>query len=309
MAYRLLEYLCCKPEKDRSPVGSQEITHDSRRSPRTCVWVGLLLSGAGATFLIYLLLDEPVRQWLLAHPNTWHEHNWVNAFRQLGKACVPIWLVLLWSCLTNRWRPTAVTLLALLFVGVSVCPLKALASRRRPNDPALFAGYAAALDSHHSWEHRVSFPSGDAAAAFAVATVLALSIRRPWAVLFPVTAGAIGLLRVTSLVHYPSDVVAGMMIGVLAGWWSVHWAMRRLPEGEFTMRGRGRILLGVLLVALVPLLSPFAAMKPLLVFLQFYGAAVAGLLLLGAWVHRNAQYQAGCFPFLETSSAQARTDR
>ncbi len=250
--------------------------------------MGLILAGAVSTFLIYLLLDEPVRQWLLAHPNTWHKHNWVNAFRQLGKACVPIWLVLLWSCLTNRWRTTAVTLVALLLVGLSVCPLKVLASRRRPNDPALSAGYAAALGAHHSWARRVSFPSGDTADAFAVAVVLALSIRRPWTLLFLAAAGAIGLLRVTSLAHYPSDVFAGMMIGVLAGWWSVHSAARWLSENTFEISGHGRILLGVLLVVLVPWLSPFVGMKALVIFLRYYGAGVAAFLLLGALVYRRS---------------------
>jgi membrane-associated phospholipid phosphatase len=272
---------CREPEKDRSPEGSQALTREGRwPRRRVCVWTSLTLLAAVVTFLIYLLLDEPVRQWLLLHPNTWHEHNWVNAFRQLGKAYIPIWLVLLWSCLTNRWRTTAVTLLALLFVGVSVCPLKVLTSRQRPNDPALRVGYAT-LGSHGSWDRRVSFPSGDTAAAFAVATVLVLSIRRFWAALFLVAAGVIGLLRVTSLAHYPSDVFAGMMIGMMVGWWCVHWTLHRLSENAFALSGRGRILLGLLLVVLVPLLSPLAGMEPLLVFLQFYGVAAAGLLLLG----------------------------
>jgi membrane-associated phospholipid phosphatase len=269
-----------EPEKDRSAVRGDGITPKGRRR-RACVWMGLILSGAVATFLIYLLLDEPMRQRLLAHPHTWHEHNWVNAFRQLGKAYVPIWLVLLWSCLTNRWRTTAVTLMALLFVGLSVCPLKILTSRQRPNDPALFAGHTAALDAHGAWERRVSFPSGDTAAAFAVATVLFLSIRQPWAVLFLAAAGAIGLLRVTALAHYPSDVFAGMMIGVFAGWWSVHVAARWFSENTLEISGPGRILLGVLLVVLVPLLSPLVGMKALLIFLRFHGAAAVGLLWLG----------------------------
>ncbi len=271
--------------------------------------MGLILSAVVTTFLIYRLLDEPVRQWLLAHPNTWHEHNWVNAFRQLGKAYVPIWLILLWSCLTNRWRPTAVTLIALVLVGLSVCPLKVLTSRRRPNDPTLLPTYAAASNAHYAWEHRVSFPSGDTAAAFAVATVLALLIRRPWAALFLAAAAAIGLLRVTSLAHYPSDVLAGMMIGILAGWWSVYWAVCWSSESTFVMSRHQRILLAVLLVVLVPLLSPFAGMKPLLVFLRFYGAAVAGLLWVGMLAHRNAQRQAECFPSPEANLAQAPTGR
>lgn len=275
------------PQDNRSPMGGQRTADDGRwPRQRAWVWAGLLLFGAVATLLIYLLWDESVRQWLLAHPNTWHKRDWVNAFRQLGKAHIPIWLVLLWSCLTNRWRPTVVTLVALLLVGLSICPLKAVASRRRPNDPTLLSGYTT-VDSHSSWQQKVSFPSGDTATAFAVATVLACSIRRTWAVLFLAAAGAIGLLRVTSLAHYPSDVFAGMMIGVLAGWWSVHWALRRPPEKEFALGGRWRVLLGVLLVILVPLLSVLADVKPLLIFLRFYGAAAVGLLLLGAMIRRD----------------------
>jgi membrane-associated phospholipid phosphatase len=278
-------------ERDLSPVDRQELAHERRRSWRVCVWLGLILSGAVATFLLYLLLDEPVRQWFLAHPNTWHEHRWVNAFRQLGKAFIPLWLVSLWSCLTNRWRITAVTLMALLFVGVSVCPLKVLTSRRRPNDPALL-GHTATSTTHGDWDRRVSFPSGDAAAAFAIATVLALSIRRPWAWLFLAAAGAVGLLRITSLAHYPSDVLAGTMIGILAGWWSTHLTMRWFSEYTLTISRRGQILLGVLLVVFVPLLGVLAGMEPLLVFLRFYGAAIAGLVLIGAAVHWSSQRQA-----------------
>lgn len=243
--------------------------------------LGLLLCGAGVTFLIYRLWDEPVRLWLMAHPNTWHQQDWVNAFRQLGKACVPIWLVLLWSCLTNRWRPTVLTLAALSFVALSVCPLKVLVARQRPNDPTLAATTSSASSAHPAWERNVSFPSGDTAAVFAVATVLVFSIRRAWSLLFLPVAGAVGVLRVTSLAHYPSDAFAGMLIGVLVGWWVVHRVIHWLPRREFALGGWWRILLGVLLLILIPWLSPLVGMKPLPVFLRFYGPAVLGLLLLG----------------------------
>jgi membrane-associated phospholipid phosphatase len=263
------------------------ITHLGHELRYAQIWVGVLLSATALTFLIYLLWDEPVRQWLLVHPSTWHEQAWVDAFRQLGKAYIPIWLLLVWSCLTNCWRPTVITLVALLLVGLSVCSLKAVAARRRPNDPARISLELSASELGHSWRRGVSFPSGDTAAAFAVATVLAFTIRRAWAVLFVAAAGAIGLLRVTALVHYPSDVFAGMTIGVLAGWGSVHWVLRRLPEMRFALKGRWRILLGVLLVVLVPLVGPRTGMAPLLVFLRFYGPAAGGLLLLGTLVQRK----------------------
>ena len=293
-----------RPERDQQILGKD-------RWPRRRAWVcvGLALFGAVATFLIYLLLDGPVWQWLLAHPNTWHEHNGVNAFRQLGKAYVPIWLTLLWSCLTNHWRTTVVALLALALVGLSVCPLKILTARRRPNDPALLSGYASSSDSHGSWQEKVSFPSGDAAAAIAVATVLVVSIRRSWAVLFLVGAGAVGLLRITALTHYPSDVFAGTIIGVFAGWWSVHWTKRWFTDRVIEIGGQWRILLGVLLAVVVPLLSPLVGMKPLLVFLRYYGAAVVGLLLIGALVCRNGQRLSTCSLSHKAHAAQAPADR
>jgi hypothetical protein len=73
--------------------------------------------GIVATVTTRLMLDEPVRQWLVRHPDEWHSLVWVKAFGQLGKAHVVIWLPLLWSRLTNRWRVTAMTLAALLMLA------------------------------------------------------------------------------------------------------------------------------------------------------------------------------------------------
>ncbi len=62
----------------------------------------------------------------------------------------------------------------------------------------------------------LSFPSGDAALAFGAATGLWLTwpAARIPAVLVAV---AIGLSRVVVGAHYPSDVVAGAVVGVLCG--------------------------------------------------------------------------------------------
>lgn len=61
-----------------------------------------------------------------------------------------------------------------------------------------------------------SFPSGHTAAAFVVATVAGSCIP---GLLIPLTVMAmlIGLSRVYSGVHYPSDIVAGAMLGSLSG--------------------------------------------------------------------------------------------
>ncbi len=94
--------------------------------------VYLILLGMAAAGIGCLLIDHAIIGWLFAHPSTWQDNAWVFAFRQLGKAGTPIWLLLVWSCLTNRWRPTLVTIAALILVGASVCPLKGLVLRYRP---------------------------------------------------------------------------------------------------------------------------------------------------------------------------------
>lgn len=64
-----------------------------------------------------------------------------------------------------------------------------------------------------------SFPSGHTCAAFAFAAALASGLRRLWGkVGVFLLAVLMGFSRLYVGVHYPSDVLAGMVIGLLAGW-------------------------------------------------------------------------------------------
>ena len=199
-----------------------------RQNLRWALWMCPIIL-IEVTIVSYLFFDRWVIPWLYEHPNSWHHERWLDGLRQLGKAYIPIWLLLLWTCITDRWRPTVVTWVALLLVCLTVCPLKLLSHRPRPHRPDTVSSQLAAKERHTSLHMGLSFPSGDTATVFAVATVLSLSAASPWALAFFAAAGAVGLLRVTALHHYPSDVMGGAAIGVLWGYVAVQMMKRWRP--------------------------------------------------------------------------------
>jgi hypothetical protein len=94
---------------------------------------------------------------------------------------------------------------------------------------------------------RVSFPSGHAAAAFALAGIAIMGGRGGWlwrALLFAL-AGLVGLSRVMLGVHWPLDVLWGMVGGWLGAWTGLALQARwRWPTA-----GRGGLLAGAVLMA------------------------------------------------------------
>lgn len=62
-----------------------------------------------------------------------------------------------------------------------------------------------------------SFPSGHAAFYFALASCVFL-VNKKWGQYFLIAAVLIGLARVFAGAHWPSDIVAGTVIGVLSVW-------------------------------------------------------------------------------------------
>lgn len=119
-------------------------------------------------------------------------------------------LILLWAFTDDPfWKQWAVVL----FGGISVLAvivmlLKFIIRRRRPEGE--WGGIYRNTDPH-------SFPSGHAARAFLIA-VLASGLGPAWvAIILWVWAPLVGLARVAMGVHYASDIVAGMLVGIFVG--------------------------------------------------------------------------------------------
>lgn len=115
--------------------------------------------------------------------------------------------------LTRVIQMMAFLFAAIALTGIATNFLKLLFGRPRPREyldtgDAWFAPFSF---QGHRYE---SFPSGHATTAFALAAALGFLFPR-WRPLFFAAATVVGFGRVLNLSHYPSDVAAGALVGIL----------------------------------------------------------------------------------------------
>ncbi len=101
--------------------------------------------------------------------------------------------------------------------------LKYAINRQRP-----YTTYPDAVHPYDASETGKSFPSGHTAIAFATATSLALEYKK-WYVVVPayLWAAGVGYSRLYQGEHYPSDVLAGAVVGAGSAWLS-HWLTKKV---------------------------------------------------------------------------------
>lgn len=93
-------------------------------------------------------------------------------------------------------------------------------------------------------EDDMSFPSGHTSANFAVFTALAAVLikeKKRWAWFLMIIPTIVGITRIIRCVHYPSDVVGGMIFGIIAGLIGYHIACHFFPgnESDRSQKGTG----------------------------------------------------------------------
>lgn len=143
----------------------------------------------------------------------------ITTLGDAGAIWIVIGLVLL---STKKHRKLGITvLIALALCGViGNLILKPWVARIRPFEANQF------LDLLIAKPEDFSFPSGHTMSSFAAAVVIFLNNKKyGWAAL--ILATVISFSRLYLYVHYPSDILIGLIIGVLIGIGTVKWIEQR----------------------------------------------------------------------------------
>lgn len=197
-----------------------------------------------------IALDIPTYPWILELPN---EHKWFfSAITDVGKSdwiLLSTGLVMLgtmafdWSQLQFRTRMTlyiawiysAFIFFVVAFSGIIALILKWSLGRARPsNYEELGAVY---FDMFHFSFDYTSFPSGHSTTIAALGTALCL-LFPSWLWFIVVIGFWLVVSRIMVSAHYPSDVIAGTLLGIAVTLWTSRFlALRRI--GFKVIQGNG----------------------------------------------------------------------
>ena len=156
--------------------------------------------------------------------------KFMTSVTKLGNAGI-FWIILtVLFLLIPKMRKTGVVMAAALIIDLLLCNvlLKNLVARTRPYD--VNTGIQLLVAKLRDY----SFPSGHTAASFASVTALYLSgERRIWIIALVISC-LIAVSRLYLYVHYPTDILGGIIFGCLSGWIGYH--IVKLVEGKKIVR-------------------------------------------------------------------------
>ena len=152
----------------------------------------------------------------------------ISLLGKAGIALIVLSLVLLVIRKTRRFGTAMILGLAIGAVVVNLW-LKVVIARPRPyaDINGFYYPLWQMMGSHTESDY--SFPSGHTNAAFACMVPAFLLGKKSWSWLCLLFAFLMGVSRIYLVVHYPSDVLGGLIMGTLAGLLGV-LIMKHLPE-------------------------------------------------------------------------------
>ncbi len=111
---------------------------------------------------------------------------------------------------------------SLIINAIAAEGLKTLIHRERP-----YQKYPLVVHAYDNSEKDNSFPSGHTSFAFATATSLSIQFKKWWVVVPAYAwAASVGYSRLYLGEHYPTDVLAGAVVGAGSAWLS-HWINKK----------------------------------------------------------------------------------
>ena len=161
--------------------------------------------------------DFPILDWIADHLWCPFLDSVMPAITYLGEGGI-LWIALAIVLLCiPKYRKTGLAMAVALLTGLVICNLwlKPLLGRLRPFDYA-FQCFGKTIPLLIKAPTDYSFPSGHTIAAFEAATVLFLRNRK-WGIAAIVLATLIGFSRLYLYVHFPTDVLAAMVLGIGIG--------------------------------------------------------------------------------------------
>lgn len=147
--------------------------------------------------------------------------------------CDPAVIVIIALLLAFFKRTRRFGLAVLLGVAVGAlltnCCLKLLIARPRPyaDETSVYYQFWQLVKQHTESDN--SFPSGHTTAAFATATAIFFRCNKRYSWLAFIAALLVAVSRIYLVVHFPSDVLVGIVVGIIAGSIGAVIAMK-LPE-------------------------------------------------------------------------------
>ena len=152
-----------------------------------------------------------------------------NVCQHLGDtlAYIIYFLISLILCFPKKTRKYGVAMVVAFLVAFILvnCLIKPGVGRLRPYVALQNTPFGETYQTHWvnagaNLEDDLSFPSGHTSLNFATFTALAalfIKDKKKWAWLLLIIPVIVGITRIIRCVHYPSDVVGGMIMGIIAG--------------------------------------------------------------------------------------------
>lgn len=180
---------------------------------------------------MFFNIDADILLYVQEHIRNGFLDPFFKTITHLGDAGI-FWIILTAVLLCFRKTRRAGVYSALALFGSVILNnmiLKPLVARVRPYE--VIDGLTLIVDRAKDY----SFPSGHTAASFASAVAMCRQLKKPYGVLLLILAALIAFSRIYVGIHYPTDVLGGLISGVFLGIMGSlfgAWLYKKFDKGE-----------------------------------------------------------------------------